>query len=149
MATPDAAPVKGWISEGIAGALTGLALLVLRLAVGAMMLSLHGWKKLSGFGEIKESFPDPLGIGSMTSLTLATGAEFFCSILVILGLLTRLAVLPLIATMAVAALVFHADDPWSKKELAILYLIPFFTLLLAGGGKFSLDALIFKRRGAK
>ncbi|MFQ5805886.1 MAG: DoxX family protein [Phycisphaerae bacterium] len=129
--------------------LSSAGLLVLRVGLGSMMIGLHGWPKLAGFSEKAGSFPDPLGIGSTASFTLALGAEFFCSIAVVLGLLTRFAVIPLIITMAVAAFIFHANDPWAKKQLALVYLTPFVALLLCGGGQFSLDALIWRRLTTK
>ena len=103
------------------------------------MLIGHGWGKLAGFSKMHESFPDPLGVGSTLSLSLAVGAEVFCSIALIIGLLTRAATIPLAITMLVAAFLVHADDPWAKKEFAILYLIPFICLFFTGAGRHSLD----------
>ena len=42
--------------------------------------------------------------------------------------------------MLVAAGLIHADDPWAKKEFALMYLLPFLALLFTGAGRFSLDA---------
>ena len=50
-------------------------------------------------------------------------------------------------TMLVAALIIHGDDPWAKKELALLYFFPFAALFLTGAGRYSLDA--FFRREAR
>jgi putative oxidoreductase len=111
-----------------------------------MMATGHGWEKLLTFGVRSGSFPDPLGVGSELSLGLAVFAELLCSIFLVLGLATRLAAFPPLFTMLTAALVIHADDPWSKKELALLYAIPFLTLLLTGGGSYSIDALLWRRR---
>jgi putative oxidoreductase len=133
-----------WMRGTFGRMASSVGLLVLRIGAGLLLMSLHGWSKLKGFGEMSGGFPDPLGIGPTASLTLVVFAEFFCSILVVLGLFTRLTVIPPIIAMAVAAFVFHADDPWAKKELALLYLAPFVTLLLCGGGKLSLDGLIWR-----
>jgi putative oxidoreductase len=121
-------------------------LLVLRLLIAAFMLT-HGFGKLESLlagGELK--FPDPLGVGVGLSLFLAVFAEFFCSILVGIGLATRLAAIPLIVTMLVAAFIQHADDPFGKKEFALLYLLVYVTLLITGGGKYSIDGLLSKRK---
>lgn len=120
-----------------------LGLLILRLGVAGMMIYGHGWGKLAGFSEKASVFPDPLGIGSAASLALATFAEFFCATAIVLGLATRPAALALVVNMLVAALIVHADDPFAKKEFALLYAFPFITLLLAGGGKYSLDAVVW------
>lgn len=117
-----------------------LSLLVLRLLGGGGMLALHGVPKLLAFSEKAATFRDPLGVGSTASLALAIFAEVVCSVLLILGAFTRLAVVPLLVTMLVAAFVVHAADPWSKKELALLYVAIFLPLLLAGPGRWSVDA---------
>jgi putative oxidoreductase len=123
------------------GSWTSLGLLFLRIAAGGMMLFGHGWAKLTGFMDIAPSFPDPLGLGSTTfSLGLAVFAEAFCAAAVMIGLATRIAAIPLVVTMLVAAFVVHSDDPWAKKELALLYVAPFLTLMFTGPGKFSFDA---------
>jgi putative oxidoreductase len=117
-------------------------LLLIRATLGAMMAAGHGWGKLSGFAAGSAAFPDPLGIGHAASMAGAVGAEFFCSILVVLGLGTRLAVLPLVFTMAIAAFVINGGQPWGEIEFPLLYLVPFAALALTGAGSYSLDALL-------
>lgn len=129
-----------------------IGLLVLRLWFAGMMLVAHGLPKLTGFATLVKDFPDPLRIGSFTSLSLAIFAEFFCAVLVMLGLGTRLAVLPLIITMLVAATRVHADHAFNLKEPSLLYLAGFVAILILGGGTFSLDSTLWKwmrRRRAK
>ena len=116
-----------------------VALLLLRVAAGAMMM-VHGWSKLSGYGEMSADFPDPLGVGHATSLALAIFGELVCAAALIPGVLTRLAAIPYTFTMIVAGLVVHADDPWGRKELAVLYLVCGVVIALAGPGRFSVDA---------
>ncbi|MBL6449464.1 DoxX family protein [Fulvivirga sp. 29W222] len=120
-------------------------LLVLRVTSAAFMLT-HGYPKLMTLlegGEI--AFYDFLGLGMTASLALAVLAEFICSILLILGLATRLASIPLIITMLVAAFAVHADDPFGKKEFGLLYLLIFITTLVFGAGKYSIDRLLEKK----
>ncbi len=126
---------------------TAIGLLVLRLGVGLMMLMAHGWGKLAGFSDLAGTFPDPLGVGPTTTLVLAVFAEVVCALLVVVGLGTRFAAVPLVVTMLVAAFVVHADDPWARQEFALLYAIPFLTLIFTGGGRFALDRVVkIKRR---
>ena len=105
----------------------------------------HGVPKLQRIltGEMK--FGDPLGLGPEVSLVLVVFAEFVCAILVMLGLGTRLATVPLIVTMAVAAFIAHGDDPFSRKELALFYMVVYIVLLLSGSGKYSADRLISRK----
>ncbi len=120
-------------------------ILFLRIAAGGFMFAFHGWGKLMNFGARFETFGDPLGIGSPLSLILTVFAEFFCSLGLIFGFKTRAAAIPLLIMMIVIATVVHVDDPWNKKEFALLYAIPFLTLIFTGGGKYSLDAKWFRK----
>lgn len=105
----------------------------------------HGLQKLMGFSGMADVFPDPIGMGSRLSLTMAIGAEVGCSILLILGLGTRLAVLPLAFTMIVALFVVHAADPWKVKELAAIFLTVYVVIFITGPGRCSLDAKLFDK----
>ena len=85
-------------------------------------------------------FGDPIGLGPEVSLVLVAFAEAICGLLVILGLGTRWACIPLIIAMFVAAFVAHAADPFGTKEKPLLFLIIFVVLLLTGSGKYSMDS---------
>jgi len=124
---------------------TDLGLLLLRLGSGGFMLT-HGWGKLTGFSMIMErGFPDPTGfMGSTIVLSFAVFSEFFCSAAIVLGLGTRFAAVPLVVTMFMAGIVHHMDDPFAKKELALLYLIVFLAFIFTGPGRFSIDRLLKK-----
>ena len=124
---------------------TSLGLLLLRVAFGGLML-VHGFQKLTGFSKLADVFPDPIGLGSKLSLIGAIGAEVGCSLLLIVGLATRLASLPLAFTMLIALFVVHGSDPWSAKELAAAFLAVYATLILTGPGVFSIDHGIWGRR---
>ena len=120
-------------------------LLILRVGVGCFMMFGHGLGKLTSFSAKADTWADPIGLGPTLSLSLAIFAEFFCSIALICGVATRAAAVPLLITMLVAASIVHADDPWSKKEFALLYGWTFLTLIFAGAGKFSVDSMIAKK----
>lgn len=114
-------------------------LLIYRILISVFMLT-HAWPKaLRLFSGAEISFADPIGIGAVPSLVLAVFSELICSVLIIFGLGTRLATIPLIVTMAVAAFVVHGADPFAKKEMALLYLVAYIGLLISGPGKFSVD----------
>lgn len=123
-----------------------LGLLLLRLGVAIPMAAAHGWGKFQMLlSDEPAQFPDPLGVGSTTSLALAVFGELVCPILIAFGALTRLSAIPLAITMAVAVFVIHADDPFQKQELGLLYLIPCVVLVLTGGGSFSIDAVLSRK----
>jgi len=115
------------------------ALFLLRLTAGLAMLLFHGLPKLHKALEGNLQFADPLGLGSGATLYLVIFAEVICCCLLIVGLFTRLALLPLIIDMAVAFFIVHRGDEFAAKEPALLYFGMFVTLFLTGPGKFSLD----------
>ncbi len=120
-----------------------LFLLVLRIFFGVLLMS-HGIQKWSNFQEMSATFPDPLGVGSPLSLGLAIFGEMVCSMGFIIGLLYRLAMLPMIFTMGMAFFVIHGNDPFSVKELALVYLVVFILMYISGPGKFSVDYVLGK-----
>ena len=119
--------------------------LVFRLILSLFIIT-HGWAKLLAFSEKAETFPEPLGfLGSCLSLMLIIFAEFFCGLCLMTGFLTRFASLVLLTALLTAGLIFHFGDPFSQKELALLYAAGFFYFLMAGGGRYSIDTVLRKR----
>lgn len=116
-----------------------IGLLIFRMGISALILT-HGVPKLIRFfGSEEIAFRDPLGLGEVITFTFAVFAEFICAVLVLIGLGTRLAVIPLIITMGVVALIVHAPDGFGRQELPLLYLAGFILLFFTGSGKYSLD----------
>lgn len=101
------------------------------------MLLAHGISKAASYPN--PDFPDPLGLGANLSLILAIFSEVICSFLLVLGLWTRLAAIPLIVTMLTAGFIVHGADPFSKKELSLIYLLGYIVIFLMGPGKYSVD----------
>jgi putative oxidoreductase len=123
-----------------------LGLLLVRLLSGGMMLT-HGLPKFDRlFGEGPVKFADPFGLGPEISLGLVLFAEVGCSILVMLGFKTRWATLPLLFTMLMAAFYAHGNDPFSEKEPSLLFFTLFLSILISGGGRFSLEGWKGKTR---
>jgi putative oxidoreductase len=122
-----------------------ILVLLLRISIAALMIN-HGLPKLEKLlagGEIQ--FANPIGVGPTLSLILVIFSEFVCSILIGIGLGTRLASIPLMFTMFVAAFITHGADPFGKKEMALLYLLFYVALFVIGSRKYSIDYLLLKR----
>jgi putative oxidoreductase len=129
----------------IPGYYAHVSLLIYRVTAAGFMLT-HGIPKLQKLlsgAEIK--FADPYGFGPTLSFVLVTFAEFFCSLLVMVGLATRLAVIPLMITMTTAVIFAHANDPFATKEKPLLFLLVFALLLVFGSGRYSIDRALEKK----
>lgn len=137
--------IKSFVNPGNYPAKINMLLLIVRLAAATFMLT-HGMGKLLKLlapGPVE--FADPLNIGTTMSLFLTVFAEVFCSTLLLLGLATRLATIPLIITMLVAVLIVHLEDGFGKQELPLLYFIIYLVIFIAGPGKYSMDNWLHKK----
>lgn len=119
--------------------------LLLRLAVGVAMLG-HGIPKILAFSTLSTTFPNPIGLGPTLSLVLTIGAEVGCSILLIFGLLTRLAAIPLIFNMAVIYFIVHHSATFMDREVPLLYLALYIAIFILGGRRYSLDKILFNTK---
>ncbi|WP_340645841.1 DoxX family protein [Phenylobacterium sp.] len=113
--------------------------------IAALMFMQHGLMKVFGFPGPQEGAPDPLPL----LLVVAAWLEIVGGGLVALGLFTRPVALVLSGQMAVAYFMAHAPASFfpalNHGEPAILYSFIFLYLAVAGGGIWSLDALVRKR----
>jgi len=143
--------MKKWLfGTPVNAFIPSIGLLLHRLVFAGFLLVGHGWSKLMSFSETAAKFPDPLHIGNQLSMASTIFCEVFCSALVVLGIATRLSVLPVVFMMSVAAFLIHADAPFfmgggPAKEPALLYLASFAVLFFTGAGRFSLDGLVGKK----
>lgn len=121
------------------------SILILRLVAGFVLLYGHGFGKLSTIFTGQEiNFFDPIGIGANLSFYLAAFAEGICAILLMLGLFTRYAAIVLAINFLVIFRV-HFKDGYEALELISLYLFTYIAIVFAGGGKYSLDNLLFNK----
>ena len=135
--------MKKLFSSKYSDNLISFALLVLRLAMGGLMIP-HGFQKLTSFAAKSSSFPDPFHIGPTLTMALVIFAEFYCAVFIVVGFMTRLACIPLVIGMSVALFYSHQGKVFGEGETATLFLSGFIALLFAGPGKFSMDRLIGK-----
>lgn len=123
-----------------------VGLLVLRVSAGCAMAFAHGLGKLppsDGFitktGEL--GFPLPELFAWAAALS-----EFAGGLLIALGLLTRPAAAALLFTMGVAFFGAHAGDAFGDREMAFLYAMISIAFLFTGAGRYSLDAMLGRKR---
>jgi putative oxidoreductase len=117
-----------------------IVLLLLRVVFGGSMIIGHGWPKLLKLmagGEIK--FMNFMGLGPDISLALVVFSEGLCALLLVLGLFTRWATIPLIFTMLVAILKANWGAPFVEWEKALLFLSVYVCLFITGAGRYSID----------
>jgi putative oxidoreductase len=144
--------MKKLFSTNYSAAAFNIALLILRIGVGAMMAK-AGYNKLVHYNEILHGtmpgappfpFGTYIGLPPNIGLALLIFAEFFCSCLLIIGLFTRLASIPLIISSAVALCVAHNGEVFGGGQMITLFLLAYIVILLVGPGKASIDGMVSK-----
>ena len=111
---------------------------ILRISFSLMMLT-HGISKVDRLFADEIKFSDPIGIGSFLSLILIAFAEFVAPIFILIGFKTRwFSIFPVIG-MAVAVFISHWEDPFPRKEKALLFMFGFLVIAMIGPGKYSID----------
>ena len=130
-------------------------ILIIRLIIGLIM-AFYGYEKLIHFNEMAASDfwmkqVSFLGMSSKISLGLTVFAELFCSVLLILGLFTRISLFFLLFCMAWIFLVvfpfsiLDKGDNGYKFNDAFVYFMIYLGLFFTGAGRYSLDARLFNR----
>ena len=135
--------MKKILSTKYSASAFNIAMLLLRVGMGGLMLP-HGYDKLVHFGTYKKDFMNFLGIGSSLSLALVVFSEFFCSLFLIVGLFSRLIVIPLIFGLCIALFKAHNGEIFGDGEHAALFITGFLVILLVGPGKISADGMMGK-----
>lgn len=125
------------------GKAVSFLLLLIRLFFGILFF-MHGLDKLTNFNELSLTYPSVLGFGSYTTLMVAIFCEFACSMFLLVGLMTRIILIPMVLSMAVAFFDIH-DGMMPEGELSLIYLVIFLGLFIAGPGRYSVDYLIDTR----
>ena len=123
--------------------------LLARLTIGEVFIT-SGWAKLHNLAQIVEYFRSlhiPL---PEVQAPFAAGSELVFGALVLVGLFTRIASIPLMVIMVVAILTAKAKELTGIDDLfgfiEYLYIVLLFWLLVGGPGFFSLDRLLLKLR---
>lgn len=124
---------------------TDIAILLLRLIFGGLFFY-HGYDSLAHYQQYLSMSKPIIGLSAKLAFNLVVYTQLICGFLVAIGFITRLAVLPLTFAMGVAVFVAHAGAPFYVKEPALLYMLLTVVLFVLGSGKYSADALLFRKK---
>ena len=120
------------------------SLLLFRILVSLSMINTHGLKKILHFEETVQHIPDPLGIGGEMSTYFAILANIIAPIFIILGLFTRIAILPILSVTLMGFFIVHIHDTWAIRDVPLMYSLSYLFLFFMGAGKYSFDFKLFK-----
>jgi putative oxidoreductase len=116
-----------------------LGLLFLRFSGALFLLWVHGLPKLLNYSEQLKLIEDPFHLGASVTLLLAIFAEVLCPLLIMAGVLVRLACLPVLCVLLIALGVVHPEWTLFEAQFGWLLLIIFTALLISGPGRLVLN----------
>ena len=125
--------------------------LLLRVVAGFMFIQAGGLILFGWYGGMP-GMPGPPPV--LSQIWIGGVIEFFGGILILLGLLTRPTAFLLSGTMAVAYWQFHymTQGGWPLQNngvAAAIFCFVFLYMAAQGGGEYSLDALLRRRRATR
>jgi putative oxidoreductase len=116
-----------------------VTLLAFRAAVSVELITVHGLKKI-GIGLAQpEQVPNPVGLPVWLNEGIGISANLIFPLFVMAGLLTRLAALPILA-VTVTGFFYHLHSDPLVRDTPYMYSVCFLMILVAGPGRYSLDA---------
>ena len=121
------------------------ALLFFRVAVSLSLFNTHGLKKALDFAGTAANIPDPLGMGGTISAVVAILANVVATAFIALGLFTRPAALLILSVTLTGLFLVHAADPWTVKDVPLMYSLAFTLIFILGPGELSLDHVITEK----
>ncbi|CAM3737363.1 DoxX family protein [Flavobacterium chungbukense] len=134
--------IKQILNSDLGSSFNNGALLVFRILLAIELFRVHGMKKFRVENGQKEHVPNPLHLPEKLNGLVATFSDTVVPFFIILGLGTRLAVLPTIGVTAVGYFVVHRKDSLEVRDVPYMYTLSLLLLLALGAGTYSLDAYL-------
>lgn len=119
-----------------------IALLLFRVLVAVELFRVHGMKKFRVENGEREHLPNPFHLPEKLNGFVAAFSDTVVPVFLVLGLGTRLFLLPTIGVTAVGYFVVHRKDSLEVRDVPYIYTVTLLFLLALGAGTYSLDHYI-------
>jgi len=116
------------------------------VALSLQIIVVHGFKKVGINVAEPEKIPNPLHFPEAFNHAFAVSANLFFPSLVILGLFTRIAILPILAVTLTGYFVLHWNDALLVKDTPFMYSLSYLLILVLGPGRYSVDYFFERKR---
>ena len=131
--------IKTLLYSDTGSTLNNQAVLVYRVLLGLELFRVHGLKKFRLENGQKEHVPNPLHLPDKLNGLVATFSDTVVPFLLMLGVATRLILLPVIGVTAIGYFVVHRKDSAEVRDVPYMYTLSFLFLLVIGAGTYSVD----------
>lgn len=124
------------------------ATLFLRLFIGVMLFT-QAITKSQQYLWLEGEYPSIMGLNAAQVVSIVGILEAVAGAMLTIGLLTRLTAGVMVVVMLGAAFLFFPGQSFDQSELKVVYAGIYITLAISGGGRYSLDTIIFSLRPPK
>jgi putative oxidoreductase len=131
--------IKQILNSDLGTSFNNIAFLIFRVLLAIELFRVHGMKKFRVENGQKEHVPNPLHLPEKLNGLVATFSDTVVPFFIMLGLGTRLAILPTISVTAVGYFVVHQKDSLEVRDIPYMYTLSLLLILALGAGKYSLD----------
>ena len=130
------------ISVSTSAGTFNFSMLIFRVALSLELMVVHGFKKIGIHVAEAEKVPNPLHLPEIINNAFAISANLIFPVLVILGLFTRIAILPILAVTLTGYFVLHWNDALLIKDTPFMYSLSYLLIMVLGPGRYSVDYFI-------
>jgi putative oxidoreductase len=131
--------IKQLLYSDVGSAFNNIALLIFRILLALELFRVHGMKKFRVENGQREHVPNPLGLPDKLNGMVATFSDTVVPFLIMLGVGTRLVVLPTIGVTAIGYFVVHRKDSLEVRDVPYMYTLCLLFILALGAGTYSID----------
>lgn len=127
------------LESDLGSTLNNTAFLVFRVLLALELFRVHGMKKFRVENGQREHVPNPLHLPDKLNGIVATFSDTVVPFLIMLGIGTRLVILPTIGVTAIGYFVVHRKDNLEVRDVPYMYTLSLLLVLALGPGTLSLD----------
>jgi len=131
--------IKYLLYSDLGSDINNWAVLLFRVLLMLELFRVHGLRKFRIQNGGKEQVPNPLGLPDKLNAFVATFSDTVVPLLVVLGLGTRLFLLPSIGVTAIGYFVVHRKDSIEVRDVPYMYTLAMLFLWVIGPGTYSID----------
>jgi putative oxidoreductase len=134
--------IKQMLYSDIGSSFNNAAFLIFRILLGLELFRVHGMKKFRIENGQREQIPNPLGLPDKLNGLVATFSDTVVPFLLMLGVATRLVILPTIGVTAIGYFVVHRKDNIEVRDVPYMYTLSLLLVLALGAGTYSIDTYL-------
>jgi putative oxidoreductase len=135
--------VKYILYTDVGTEINNAALLGYRMLIALELFRVHGMKKFRVENGQREQVPNPLGLPEKLNGLVATFSDTVVPFLLMIGIGTRLILLPTIAVTSIGYFVVHRKDSLEVRDVPYMYSISLIFIWILGAGRYSVDFYFF------